>query len=734
MAEYRFSVGFAEGGGGITVNGGSYYQYYEEGTSLTVNVLLDSGYVSFVANINNGLIVTSLNPFTFTMPSQDVRVKITASGSYAPINGFGLKYFTEFCDLTGQTIKLEILEDGFGGVATEKQSAGLFYRFGTFGQDEFDTIIGSSIDFGLVGNRDDYFELLQGGNRKFKVKLFIDAVIFWEGYISNNFLTVNEISIKQVQRFIAVDGIKSFEAIRAVQSYFPSYAGGSAIGALTSSLNQTFTEFRPINTACSIYETRMNRLNGLFEQFLVPDNAIYEDGEQTQFTGDGGVVLNTSVFIDEFLQNMLRPFLCRVFLWKNKFYAISTPELAKSTYKLFTYDILGEFVSSSIIASGLDLSCKFTDGQRTGKPVFTEFTAVLKLGVLDIAARGGVYDNNFGVDNWSVQSVVSPYAGLYKLINWSYVRAIPSGQVSTYPTGTNPARVQYVSGGNGEYCKIWGTTSSAGLSDVSISYIELNTSQTGQDIAIAQDTANELSFKIEFLSEGRSGTEPQPVNQFCGVMINIGGSWLDFDGIDTFSWVLTEKVMLFPIQSKNTWNVIDIVDVLVPEDGSVTIRLYEVVNVGGTADRFTIGYRKMSLKIQENDAFVTEEIGAKFVTNSTYSIIHPEYEISIGDVDTDNSTSAIKLNQAGQPHSVNWSRDGIEEFPILLIVLQEMANINGKHNPRLTATATRDGLNPLEIVPYQNIVYDGGIWMVIAIELDFLSNLWKIELTRLGDI
>jgi len=103
-------------------------------------------------------------------------------------------------------------------------------------------------------------------------------------------------------------------------------------------------------------------------------------------------------------------------------------------------------------------------------------------------------------------------------------------------------------------------------------------------------------------------------------------------------------------------------------------------------------------------------------------------------VDTDNSTSAIKLNQAGQPHSVNWSRDGIEEFPILLIVLQEMANINGKHNPRLTATATRDGLNPLEIVPYQNIVYDGGIWMVIAIELDFLSNLWKIELTRLGDI
>jgi hypothetical protein len=103
-------------------------------------------------------------------------------------------------------------------------------------------------------------------------------------------------------------------------------------------------------------------------------------------------------------------------------------------------------------------------------------------------------------------------------------------------------------------------------------------------------------------------------------------------------------------------------------------------------------------------------------------------------VGTDNSTSAIKLNIAGQPHSVAWSRDGVESFPLLVILLQEMANVNGKFNPRLTATVYKDDLNPLEIKPYQNIQYDGGLWMVIAIELDFLSNLWKIELTRLGDI
>lgn len=740
MAQYRFGFGFREGSGTFTVNGLSPLQYYEEGTALTIDTVLDPGYVSLTYSVNNGLFFSSTTPYTFTMPSRDVRVLITASGAYAPINGFGLKYFSEFCDLTGQNIRLEIFEDKYGGLSQEKKSAGLAYRFGNFGQNEFDTIIGSSIDFGLYGDRDEYFELLDGGNRKFKVIVKIEALKFWEGYISNSFLTVDEVNIKQVQRFVAVDGLKSLEAIRAVQAYFPSFAGGSAIGSFTSALNQTFTEFRPINTSCSIYEKRMDRTKGLFEQFIVPANAIYEDGEQPQFTGDGGVVLNTSVFITEYLENMLRPFLCRVFLWKNEFYIVSTPELGKLTYTEFKYNTSGVFVSSSTVANNFNLSCKFTDGQRTGKPVFTEFTALLELGVLDRAARGGVYEDSFGINNWFVASATTiGYPGRYVLRNWAYIRATPTNKVNSFPEGSSVALVQYVSSTLGEYGKIWGTTSSAGLSDPAISYIELNTTQTGQNIEIAQDTANQISFKVDFIAEARLGDDkfkPVPLSQNCGIMINIGNNWLSFNGVDAFTWVNTETVMLFPLKDNAKWNTVEIVNITVPENGSVTIRLYEVINVNGTADKYTVGYRNLSLKIQENEAFVTEEIGAKFVTDNTYSIVYPEYETKIGDVDTDNSTTAIKLNLPlqGYPHSKSWSRDGVEEFPLLLILLQEMANVNGKHNPRITATATRDGLNPLEIKPYQSIVYDGGLWMVIAIELDFLTNLWKIEIARLAEI
>jgi len=741
MAQYRLVFGFLEGNGTVTINGSESALYYEEGTSITIETTLDSGYVSLTYNVNNGLFVSTDNPFTFTMPSRDIRISITASGQYAPIDGYGLKYFSEFCDITDQNIRLEILENGYGGLSYEKISGGLRYRLGSQGSDEFETIVGSSIDFGLVGSRDQYFDLLEGGARQFQVKLFIESNLFWVGYISNNFLTVDEISTDQIQRFTAVDGLKSLEAIRAVQSYFPSFAFGSPIGSLTSALNQSFPYFRPLNVACDIYETRMDTDLGLFEQFLVPANAIYTDGELTQYSG-GDITVNTSVYISEFVENILRPFLCRVFLWKDKFYVISIPELRKNSYRLFEYDTEAEYVLTSTVEPGLDLSCKFTEGQRTGKPVFTEFTTVLKLGVLDQAARGGIYENDFSVDNWRTGSATSPYPNIYILRGWNYTRAIPVNQVNSYPEGGSPALIQYVSDSRGEYCKVWGTTSSLGLSDPLISFFEIDTYRIGENIAIAQETANTVSFQIEYMAAPRSGEDTNkvvPSNQFCGVMINIGDSWLSFDGVETFTWVGTETVMLFPLNAAQLpfiWNNIDIINVLVPEDGAVKIRLYEVINNGGTQDRYCVCYQNLSLKIEENDAFVTEEIGAKFITDNTYSIVFPEYEIKIGDVDTDNSSSAIKLNQPLEnfPHSQLWSRDGIEEFPLLIVILQEIANLRGRQNPKITALVLRDNVNPLEVVPYQSVEYDGYYWMVTSIELDFLLNTWRVEIIRLDQI
>jgi hypothetical protein len=738
MAEYRFSWAIIGGTGSITVNGVAPLPSYEEGTSLTILGTFDSGFSFSSYNINTGFLTSITNPWTFTMPSRDVKLRVTATGTYTPSDtDYELKYFTETEDQSNQLIRVEIYEFGYLGSATQKDSAGFSFRWGNFGQDEIEPIVRSYFNFGLVGNRDEYFEILEGGYRKWQVKVLIEGVFFWEGYINNSTVTINEVSIREVMEFTASDGLNSFDSKRVNEQYFDGFSGNTFIGGFFGALNQTFPVLRPINIACEIYETRLDTNDGVFEQLLIPSNAVFTDGSIPLYLSSNGIVENTSVYISDFLESLLKPFLCRVFLWRNEFYIISSPELTKDSYRLFNYATDASREGITTITPGMDVSCKFTGGQRTGRPVYTEFTGTLELGVLDYSSRGGIYEEPFSIDSWQYNDSTTSYPGTYQLRLWNYVSAIPSGQPSSYPTGTNPAFIQYVSDSLGEYAKIWGTSSVSGTADIDISFIELDSTRVFTGIPIAQDLANTLSFQLEFIFEPRfSGELPRP-NTNAGVMINIGSSYLSFDGIDTFTWSPTFTVMQFPMGSLYSWNKLDITNVVVPEDGNVIIRLYEVITTNsGSVDKYTVGYRNMSLKIEENDAFATAEISEKFVTDESYSNVYEDVKFNIGDVDTENSSSAIRLDLPGygNPNSEAWSRDGVESLPLIHIFLQELANIKGRQNPRLILTLPRNAANPLEIKPYQNIEYDGHYWMVIAMDVDLMANSWRLELARLGEI
>jgi hypothetical protein len=737
MAEYRFSWAIFEGTGSITVNGVAPLPSYEEGTSLTILGTFDSGFTFSNYNINNGFLSSFTNPWTFTMPSRDVKMRVTATGTFAPVDtDYELKYFTETEDQSNQLIRVEIYEFGYVGSATKKDSAGFSFRWGNFGQDEIEPIVRSYFNFGLVGNRDEYFEILEGGYRKWQVKVLIEGVLFWEGYINNSTVTINEVSIREVMEFTASDGLNSFDSKRVNEQYFDGFSGNTFIGGFFGALNQTFPILRPINIACEIYETRLDTNDGVFEQLLIPSNAVFTDGSIPLYLSSNGIVENTSVYISDFLESLLKPFLCRVFLWRNEFYIISSPELTKDSYRLFNYATDASREGITTITPGMDVSCKFTGGQRTGRPVYTEFTGTLELGVLDYSSRGGIYEEPFSIDSWEYNLPGSSYPGTYQLRLWNYVSAIPSAQPISYPTGTNPAFIQYVSDASGEYAKIWGTSSVSGTADTALSFIELDSTRVFTGIPIAQDLANTLSFQLEFIFTPRIGGDLPRPNTNAGVMINIGNSYLSFDGVDTFSWLPTFTIMQFPMSGFG-WNKLDIVNVVVPEDGNVIIRLYEVITTNANSvDKYTVGYRNMSLKIEENDAFATAEISEKFVTDESYSNVYEDVKFNIGDVDTENSSSAIRLDLPGygNPNSQAWSRDGVESVPLIHIFLQELANIKGRQNPRLILTLPRNAANPLEIKPYQNIEYDGHYWMVIAMDVDLMANSWRLELARLGEI
>lgn len=728
MAQYRLILSARAGSGTITVNGGENAGFYEEGTSLTIAIALDPGFVSVEwFQAPNATSLSTSTSFTFVMPSRDAKVYAEASGEYAPIDGYGLKYEGNYGTNYGDDCwNLKIYQDGYGGLDSAIQIADLKYRLGNTGDDPLKTIIGSSVDFTLAGDSGDFDEFLVGGNRTWKVELRQDTTLWFVGFIQPDFITNPYSSGKKLYSFTATDGLKGLDSIR---SNFPIWPNPRtyALSAIAGPLNQSFVEQRPINIGCEVHESRMDRNDCVFEQFNIPDNAVYNDGEIAKFT-DGVRIQNEQLYLSQTIERMVNPFLCKVFLWRNEFWVLRLPELAKTSYKAYKFLSDISLDSTSTITNGIDVSCDINRPEETARRVFTEFNAFLNLGVLDKSAKGGVFDAPFSLDDWYVVSS-GTYVGRYKLRLWDYEKATPTNQVTSVPSGST-AQVQYVSESGTEYCQIWTTTTTAGTSDPNISYISANTSSTGIEIQIAQETANTLSVEFEYMV--RFVSDSSPINpgtgtHSVGLMVKIGSNYMYRDTSTTFDWTATPTVMTFAVTSGSVWNKIAINNVPVPVDGNVEVRLYQLICNSGTTNLYTVRYRNFSLKVEETEGLSLDKIGVKGVTDNPYSNVHPDYETYIGDAITNNSASAIKLLSAGNPVSEGWTRDGVEDVPLLDLIVQELANLKGRSNLRILATLERKA-----ITPYQALLYKGRYWALIAYELDCRRGTARVELYDLG--
>jgi hypothetical protein len=729
MSQYRLILSIRGGGGTITVNGVAPESFYEEGTSLTIAIALDAGFVSvqwFQAPLATSL--STSTSFTFVMPSRDAKVYAVASGEYAPIDGYGLKYSGNYGTNYGADCwNLKIFQDGYGGLSSPIDLSDIQYNWGNQGDEPIKTIIGSSVDFTVAGDSGDFDEFLIGGNRTWKVELWQGAELWFVGFIVPDFITNPYSSGKKLYSFTATDGLKGFDSIRSNLPIWPT-PRTYALSAIIGPLNQSFVEQRPVNIGCEVHETRMIRTDSVFEQFNIPFNAVYSDGEIAKFT-DGVRIQNEQLYLSETLERMVNPFLCKVFLWKNEFWVVRLPDLANPAYKKYRFLSDLTLDSTETIINGEDISCDINLPEETARRVFTEFNAYLNLGILDLTSKGGVFDANFDLDEWFVNSPVSPYAGIYQLSQWDYIKAIPTNQPTTVPTGST-ALVQYVSASGSEFCQIWTTTTTAGTSDPNISYISANTSSTGIEIGIAQETANTLSVQFEYMVERVSTSDainPATGSHAVGLMVRIGTNYLFRDTATTFDWTLTPTVMQFAVTSGSVWNSIAINNVPVPVDGTVEVRLYQLICNSGTTNRYVLRYRNFSLKVEQTEGLALEKLGVKGVTSNPYSNVHPDYETYIGDAVTNNSASAITLLTTGDPVSEGWTRDGIEDLPLLDLIVQDLANLKGRTNLRILAKLERK-----DIEPYRAVLYKDRYWAILSYQLDCRRGTARIELFDLG--
>jgi hypothetical protein len=550
---------------------------------------------------------------------------------------------------------------------------------------------------------------------------------FFTGFIAPDFITSPYSSGNKLFEFTAIDGLKGLDSIRSDFATWPD-PRTEALSAVVGALNQSFVDKRNTFVGVNIHETRMDDTITPFRQFNVPLNAIYTDGETAKFT-NGVRIENEQLYLKETIERMVNPFLARVFLWKDTFYVIRLNEYNQLTYQAFTFDPNQSLLLSETIVNGDDINADINRPEETARRVFTEFNAFLNLGVLDRDSQGGVFDAKFLSTEWNLNSVASPYPNTYQLLLWGYHMAIPSLQPSSVPSG-NTALVQYVSDSSGEYCQIWTTTTTAGASDPNISYIFANTNSTGGAITIAQENANTISMTFEYMVE-RVGSaypvSPGAGTHAVGIMLKVGNQYLFRDTSTTFAWTPTVTVMQFAVTTGSVWNSIAINNVLVPVDGDVEIRLYQLICNGGTANRYVIRYDNLSLKVEKTAGLSLAKLGVKAVTGSPYANVHPDYNTYIGDAITSNSASAMQLLIAGNPVTEEWSRDGVEALPLLDIIVQELANLKGRTNYRVLATLERR-----EIEPWRSFLFNGRYWALVSYQLNCRTGTAQIELYDLG--
>lgn len=553
---------------------------------------------------------------------------------------------------------------------------------------------------------------------------FTGLITYFTGFIAPDFITSPYSSGNKLFEFTAIDGLKGLDSIRSSFSSWPD-PRTEALSAVVGALNQSFIDKRNTFIGVNIHETRMDDSITPFRQFNVPPNAIYTDGESAKFT-NGVRIENEQLYLKNTIERMVNPFLARVFLWKDTFYVIRLNEYNKLSYEAFTFDPNQSLLLTQNIVNGDDINADINRPEETARRVFTEFNAYLNLGVLDRNSQGGVFDAKFGIDEWNLNGVGSIYNGIYQLLLWDYHKAIPSNQPSSVPSGST-ALVQYVSSG-GEYVQIWTTTTTAGVADPNLSWISANTNTTGGAITIAEESANTISLTFQYMVERVSTSYAiTPGAHSIGLMINIGNQYLSRSGATTFAWTATSTVMEFSVTAGSVWNSIAISNVLVPVDGEVEIRLYQLICNGATPNRYVVRYENLSLKIEKTSGLSLAKLGVKGVTGSPYANVHPDYNTYIGDAVTSNSASAMQLLTAGNPVTEEWSRDGVEGLPLLDIIIQELANLKGRTNYRVLATLERR-----EIDPFRSFLFNGRYWALVSYQLNCRTGTAQIELYDLG--
>ena len=728
---------------------------------------------------------SSLYPGVYTVYARDangcydtftVRVTVT--------NDYGVYYRHEFDDNNDYAEhRIDILKRGFSGSITEIDGADipLKINYNGAGEGKYSPLIGSSAVVGLLSETNKQFsELFLGDDRQFQVKYYRAGQLRWMGYIIPSMYEEPYIAPPYPVYFTATDGIGDLKNFLLLNDVDERYRGDVSQMFIIKEVLNKLNLGIDIHSVLNIYETTMDQTDSddpLAQAYVNTD--VYYDAEPEEEPLD----------CDAVLQAILKPYGARLFQAYGKWWIVRTEEMEASfDYRVFNsegvyqsndnYDPLRDFSSGSDIDRAVP---RDKAGLLLIIPGYGKITLTQELGLKNNLIKGGEFEEDdllpTGVGNqeffqyWSIeQNTEGITYGLEKVNNgdsrgafyMDFLSAsdndyniLKSTVFNITPGVTDKAKFTFQYLIRPSIQALWvrfgfKIIATDGISSTNTYYYTtdplFNTSITSP--WITTDTLNEVypdkfnewvklelpirvlpdatRFELQFYLQANNRVDYSSIGLLpsglpYGYKRTVGRTIDTEDHVSYYTYTDTNE----PDDSPN---------LIVAGDGAwkldQTIRFTQDFSILTSIllDDVVLEYLPNGLNPDE-----THELS--YLNSSAIKTDYPETLIH-GDLhdDTNNGKNIYKnyLRLSDGTPTELWTRDGVEETPLLDILLEDYAMQMSTPNHKIQAPIFYD-IDMTFLVTFEDQFDDGRKYVINSLEMDVFNNTANIEMIELEE-
>ena len=637
---------------------------------------------------------------------------------------YGLKYKGEYKRQDQSTTLVEIAENGYSGYVTEIKMVSCQVVQGNGNSDIQDVIRGTKLNLGIATlssketNKFDYafdmpFENTQTeldfsefytqDETKYQVTMYRESgEIFFRGFILPDIFFDEYVDYTRIVNFTASDRLNTL-----VNVNLTPITNRIISNILINARDAIKLDSLPIATDSRFKETTGDVSTAALSEISVNENFLYE----------GEFFAQEPRNFDQVLREIAKTFFCNIFQWSGKiwFYSIVNPSFDSITLKTYTTDPESP-VQSSLSSHSTDISSQMLavpsiEGQPTARKTRVVFQiGSTRINPIENFVIDGDFEAPLQIGTW--RRLSGPGGFVWQLKNWTYVNCDYSNQASRGPDGL--VTTNYV-----VMHRQWQLLTDA-------EYIESRV-RLNQSV----DTNTILRFSLEYkgLKTNNSAKGFRDLDSFyCFALLirnNSETHYLKVDNSGATSWTTDETIIRIRFTDENfgVWSEF-VADGLVPPiAGTPHVRLYNTQQLGSTAKyRFHSAFDNVVVSSRANDILEDNEIVFEADSGQGYSSFAPDYEVTLGDLPTSKSQSALLID--GENTKV-WAFNGEGSEPILAWVSYLYAQ--NATNPRKTINC-RIRSSDFDIT--KGVIIDGVRYRVSYWELNDADNIWTLELQQ----